>query len=54
MSWMSIDDRRQQRSSTVTTYGVAFVTLVLILLLLQVVGQETGPLFANVSQGLSY
>ncbi len=54
MSTMSMDVRRQRRSRRVATYGVAFVTIVLVLLLVQVVGHETGHLFAKVSQGLSY
>ena len=54
MSTMSTDDRRQRRSRTVAAYGVAFVTIVLVLLLVQVVGHETGHLFAKVSRGLSY
>ena len=54
MSTMSMDDRRQRRSRRVATYGVAFVTIVLVLLLVQVVGHETGHLFAKVSKGLSY
>jgi len=51
---MSTDVRRQRRLHKVATYGVAFVTIALVLLLAQVVGHETGHLFAKVSQGLSY
>ncbi|MGA8633648.1 MAG: hypothetical protein WB805_02190 [Candidatus Dormiibacterota bacterium] len=54
MSTMSMDVRRQRRSRRVATYGVAFVTIVLVLLLVQVVGHETAHLFTKVSQGLSY
>jgi hypothetical protein len=54
MSTLSTDVRRQRRSRTVATYGVAFVTIALVLLLVQVVGHEAGLLFAHVSQGLSY
>ena len=54
MPTLSMDVRRQRRSRRVATYGVAFVTIVLVLLLVRVVGHEIGHLFAKVSRGLSY
>ena len=55
MSTMSMDVRRKRRSrAVVATYGVAFVTIALVLVLVQIVGHESGQLFAHVSQGLSY